>query len=43
MARHLLLQSLSRTRTAVAVFDWGGYPYTNARDAVAAAKLLAAS
>jgi hypothetical protein len=25
------------------VFDWGGYRYTNARDAIAAAKRLAAS
>jgi len=25
------------------VFDWGGYRYTNVRDAIAAAKRLAAS
>lgn len=31
------------TPVQLTVFDWGGYRYTNARDAIAAAKRLAAS
>lgn len=31
------------TPVQLTVFDWGGYRYTNAKDAVAAAKRLAAS
>ena len=31
------------TPVQLTVFDWGGYRYTNVRDAIAAAKRLAAS
>jgi len=31
------------TPVQLTVFDWGGYRYTNANDAIAAAKRLAAS
>jgi hypothetical protein len=31
------------TPVGLTVFDWGGYRYTNARDAIAAAKRLAAA
>jgi len=31
------------TPVQLTVFDWGGYRYTNSKDAIAAAKRLAAS
>lgn len=37
------LKSYGITPVQLTVFDWGGYRYTNAKDAIAAAKRLAAS
>ena len=37
------LKSYSITPVQLTVFDWGGYRYTNAKDAIAAAKRLEAS
>jgi hypothetical protein len=38
-----VLKRYDITTVQLTVFDWGGYRYTNARDAIAAAKRLAAS
>jgi hypothetical protein len=37
------LKKYGITPVQLTVFDWGSYRYTNAKDAVAAAKRLAAS
>ena len=37
------LEKLGITPVQLTVFDWGGYRYSNARDAIAAAKRLASN
>jgi hypothetical protein len=37
------LERYGITAEQLTVFDWGGYRYSNSRDAIAAAKRLAAS
>jgi hypothetical protein len=37
------LERYGITPVQLTVFDWGGYRYSNSRDAIAAAKRLAAS
>ena len=37
------LEQYGITPVQLTVFDWGGYRYSNARDAIAAAKRVAAS